>query len=98
MPRSDDRAVSSDVPNESDRLFVERTVRGDREAFGELVRRHLAAMHAVAVRILGESADADDVCQDAFLSALLHLETFDPSRSFRGWLHEIVRHRALDVR
>ncbi|MFW6201779.1 MAG: RNA polymerase sigma factor, partial [Gemmatimonadota bacterium] len=83
---------------ESDRQLVERVRRGDRQAFEELVRRHLSAAHATALGVVGEPADAEDVCQDAFISALEHLEDCrDPDR-FGAWLMRIVRNAAYSAR
>jgi RNA polymerase sigma-70 factor, ECF subfamily len=83
---------------DSDSRLVERARAGDARAFGELVRRHLKAAHAVALGVLGNPADAEDVCQDAFLAALERLEECrDPSR-FAAWLLRIVRNRALNAR
>jgi RNA polymerase sigma-70 factor, ECF subfamily len=81
----------------NDDALVARSTQGDREAFGELVRRHVVAAHDAAYAVLHNEADADDACQDAFLSALLNIERLDPTRSFRPWLLHIVRNRALDL-
>jgi RNA polymerase sigma-70 factor (ECF subfamily) len=71
---------------------------GDRDAFGRLVRAHLPAAHAVAAGVLGNGDDADDVCQDAFVTALERLDSCRPEEKFRPWLLTIVRNRALDLR
>lgn len=81
---------------EADSVLVERARTGDAGAFEQLVRRHLRAAIAVALAVLGERADAEDVCQDAFLTALQQLETCQPDR-FAGWLLRIVRNRAISV-
>jgi len=81
---------------EADRRLVEKARSGDAEAFEELVRRHLRAAHAIALGVLGEAADAEDVCQDAFITALEQIDTCDPDR-FAGWLMRIVRNRAISV-
>lgn len=81
-----------------DSRLVARTLAGDGRAFEELVRRHLKAASAVALGVLGDPADAEDVCQEAFLAALTRLEECrDPSR-FSAWLLAIVRNRALNAR
>jgi RNA polymerase sigma-70 factor (ECF subfamily) len=81
---------------ESDSELVGRARQGDAEAFGVLVRRHLQAAYAIALARLGEPADAEDVCQDAFVLALERLDDCrDPAR-FSAWLFTIVRNRALD--
>lgn len=81
---------------EVDSVLVERARSGDAGAFEELVRRHLRAAFAVALAVLGEPADAEDVCQDAFVTALQQLDTCQPER-FAGWLLRIVRNRAISV-
>ena len=82
----------------SDAELVELAREGDAEAFGRLVRRHLPAAEAAALAVIGERADAEDICQDAFISALRHLERCRPADKFRPWLLAIVRNRALDLR
>jgi RNA polymerase sigma-70 factor (ECF subfamily) len=81
-----------------DGALVRRAAAGDREAFGHLVRRHLSAAHAAALAVLGEVADAEDCCQDAFVSALTRIEECRPAEKFRGWLLVTVRNRAIDLR
>jgi RNA polymerase sigma-70 factor (ECF subfamily) len=70
---------------------------GDRDAFGQLVRRHLEAAHGAASALLADPADAEDVVQDAFVGALERLESCRPEEKFRGWLLVSVRNRALDL-
>jgi RNA polymerase sigma-70 factor (ECF subfamily) len=81
---------------ESDSVLVERARAGDSRAFDQLVRRHLRTAHAVAVGILLDHADAEDVCQDAFITALERLEDCQPDR-FAAWLITIVRNRAISM-
>jgi RNA polymerase sigma-70 factor (ECF subfamily) len=80
-----------------DAALVRQAATGDRDAFGLLVRRHLPAAHAAALAVLGEAADAEDCCQDAFVAALTRLEECRPAEKFRGWLLTIVRNRAIDL-
>jgi RNA polymerase sigma-70 factor, ECF subfamily len=81
-----------------DAVLVRAVQRGDEGAFETLVRRHLRAAHAAALALTGDPDDADDVCQDAFVSALEKIaQCRDPER-FRAWLVRIVRNRAHDMR
>jgi RNA polymerase sigma-70 factor (ECF subfamily) len=80
-----------------ERALVERAREGDREAFGALVRAHLPAAIRAAMRVVRNSQDAEDVVQDAFLSALQNLDRFDSARPFWPWLSRIVVNRALDL-
>jgi RNA polymerase sigma-70 factor (ECF subfamily) len=81
-----------------DAALVRRTRDGDREAFGQLVRRHLAAAHSAAMAVVNDPTDAEDIAQDAFLTALTRLDECRPEEKFRPWLLVIVRNRAIDVR
>jgi len=78
--------------------LVECARAGDAQAFGELVRRHLGAAHAVALAILQNPVDAEEAAQDAFIIALEKLDDCRDSARFSGWLLRIVRNRALNLR
>ncbi len=69
--------------------FLLRAQRGDKHAFGELVRRQQSAVFNVAYRILGRRRDAEDAAQEAFLRAYRALEQFDLERPFAPWVKRI---------
>ena len=81
-----------------DAMLVMRARAGDGDAVRELVRRHLRLAHTVARAILGNAADADDACQDAFVAVLARLEQCEPAHRFRPWLIQSVRNRAISIR
>lgn len=83
---------------DSDALLVQRAREGDAAAFEQLVRRHLRAAHVVALAVLGDPADAEDACQDAFVRALERLEQCRDPERFRAWLLQIVRNHARNLR
>ena len=83
---------------ESDATLVGRARQGDAGAFEALVRRHLKAAYAVALAQLGEPADAEDVSQDSFITALERIEDCRKPDQFGAWLLAIVRNRAHDYR
>ncbi len=82
----------------SDALCVERARRGEVAAFEALVRRHFRAAYAIALAVVGNRFDAEDVCQDAFIRAAEHLGECREPAKFASWLFRIVRNRALNVR
>jgi RNA polymerase sigma-70 factor (ECF subfamily) len=67
---------------------------GEVAALGLLLERHRAGMRAVAVSILGPGADADDVMQDAALTALLRIGDVRDPEAVGAWLRMIVRNAA----
>ncbi|MCK9249625.1 MAG: sigma-70 family RNA polymerase sigma factor [Solirubrobacteraceae bacterium] len=76
--------------------LVRLAARGDDDAFTRLVRAHRAAIHAHAVRMLGDHAVADDVVQDVLCSAHRALRHGAPPVHVRAWLHEITRRTCID--
>ncbi|MEV7692620.1 RNA polymerase sigma factor [Microbacterium sp. NPDC089189] len=79
----------------SDRILVERAVDGDELAFREIVRRHSGIMRAYVKRITGSLADADDIVQDAFVTAWRQLPTLRDGDAVKAWLMRITSREAL---
>ncbi|MBS0333980.1 MAG: sigma-70 family RNA polymerase sigma factor [Proteobacteria bacterium] len=63
---------------------------GERRAFGELVRRHGSAVRGVLRRMGAQGAEADDVAQDAFLTAFERIAEFRGEGTFAGWVKKIA--------
>ncbi len=74
-----------------------RAAAGHREAFGELVQRYQAAVRRVCRAVTGDDHDADDAAQDAFVSALDRIETYDRTRPFGPWLMRIAANAGIDL-
>jgi len=71
---------------------------GDERALGELYDRHGSTVYALALAIVGERADTEEVVADAFGQAWRTAGQFDPARgSVTAWLTTITRTRALDL-
>lgn len=81
----------------TDAALVAAAVRGRREAFSELVKRHQGTVYRIALRILRDEAEAGDAAQEAFLKAFRNLQGFDLARPFAPWLYRIARNQSLDV-
>ena len=62
----------------------------DRDAFGELVRRHQALVRAMLMRMCRNAALADDLAQDAFIRAFNKIDGFKGDGSFKAWLCRIA--------
>jgi RNA polymerase sigma-70 factor, ECF subfamily len=80
----------------SDARLVEAARRGDRDAFGALVRRYERRLVRVIFRFLPDQELARDSAQEAFLRAYERLDQFDPSRRFGPWLFRIGVNLTLD--
>src|SRR5438309_5342549 len=81
--------------SEDDELIREAQ-RGDRTAFDALVRRYDQSVLRLALHMLGNEQDAQDVHQEAFLKAYRHLGNFRFECSFYTWLYRIVTNLCLD--
>lgn len=84
-------------PVEVDEL-VRRSQGGDREAFAELFRRHRSDVARLVFRMLGPTADAEDVVQDVFLQVHRSLGDFRGQAKFSTWLHRVTVNVVLMVR
>ncbi|WP_030676871.1 RNA polymerase sigma factor SigM [Streptomyces sp. NRRL B-1347] len=80
----------------SDQDLLSRHVDGDKDAFGELVRRHRDRLWAVALRTLGDREEAADAVQDALVSAYRAAHTFRGQSAVTTWLHRITVNACLD--
>jgi len=89
---------SRSIPGVSDEELIERARTGDRAAFGDLVERYQQAVFRAALAALRSREDAEEVAQDAFLTAFQKLDTFRGESSFKTWLLTITWNRALDRR
>ncbi len=73
-----------------DAELVRRFNSGDEPAFNEIVARHRERLFAVALGVLHNRADADEIAQDAFVRAYRALENFRGDASLATWLHRIA--------
>lgn len=80
----------------NDARLVEEARRGDRDAFGELVRRYERRLIRVIMRFVRDEDLARDLSQETFLRVYEKLEMFDPSRRFGPWLFRIGVNLSLD--
>ena len=80
----------------TDDELVGRFRAGDREAFGTLVERHRDRVYRVCLRVTGDAEEALDASQEAFLSALRHLDRFRGDAAFTTWIHRIAVNASYD--
>jgi RNA polymerase sigma-70 factor (ECF subfamily) len=86
---------TTNTHKDSDEVLVAAAKRGDTPAFETLVLRHERTVLAVAQRITNNREDAEDVAQESFHKAFLHLGRFQEKSRFSTWLTRIVMNQAL---
>jgi RNA polymerase sigma-70 factor, ECF subfamily len=79
----------------TDEQIVERALGGDREAFGEIVRRWERKIFALTFGILGSPEDARDATQETFIAAYRNLQGFRGEARVSSWLHRIAVNQCL---
>jgi RNA polymerase sigma factor (sigma-70 family) len=80
-----------------DAKLVEQAKNGDRFALEELVLRHQAWIYNIAVRMVFQPQDAEDVTQEVLIKALTRLSTFRGESTVRTWLYRITANHVLNM-
>lgn len=88
---------AKDQPQTTDSMLMSRIRAGDEDALAALHDRYASVVYSVALRVLGETTQAEDILQDIFIQLWRNPQRFDSSRGSLGaWLAVIARHRAID--
>ena len=86
------------VEDSDDELLL-RIGNNDQAAFATLVHRHIDRAYALALRILDNAADAEDVVQDVLLKVWTHRGRWEGGRAkFSTWLYRVITNRCIDQR
>ena len=76
-------------------ISLEALIAGDRAEFARMVDLYSNPIYRLGLRMLGTPQDAEDVLQNTFLNALLHLPSFEGRSSLSTWLYRIAANEAL---
>jgi len=82
----------------SDAALVEQAKKGDRAALEMLVLRHQAWIYNIAVRMVFQPQDAEEVTQEVLVKVITKLGTFKGESKFRTWLYRIAANHVLNMR
>ena len=83
-------------PGRQERSWIRGAQGGSASDLEALFREHWPRAHRAAYLVVQDGAAAEDIAQEAFLSAMRNLDRFDRRRPFGPWLHRIVVNRAID--
>ena len=89
-------AVPAGGPRTAELELVERCRSGELGAFEELYRTHSGRLYSLAVRMLGNPADAEDLLQEIFLSAHRKLDSYRGEAALGTWLYRLAMNQILD--
>ena len=90
-------AVRTGAAGLDEATLLVRAREGDAPAFEELARRHQAVLYRLAVRVLGNPADAEDALQEALLDAWRRIGRFRGEAGFGTWMYRVVTNRCLTL-
>lgn len=75
---------------EAESQLLDRACRGEEEAFAALFEKHKRRVYSLCLRMTGDTAEAEDLTQEAFLQLFRKLSTFRGESAFSTWLHRLV--------
>lgn len=86
----------SEAPEKAIEESLARCARGDRAAFGEIVREHQAMVYSLALHFLRSPSMAEDLAQEVFLELYRNLAGIKSGAHLRFWLRKVACHRSID--
>jgi RNA polymerase sigma-70 factor (ECF subfamily) len=92
---SESKECEESVPSVTDEELVRRSKEDDERAFGELVSRYESKVYSLALRMVRNPEDAEDVLQDTFLRAYRGIKSFQGASTFSTWIYRITANSAL---
>jgi RNA polymerase sigma-70 factor (ECF subfamily) len=84
------------MSHNQDQHYIEKVILGDTNAFSVLIDRYKHMVFTLALKIIKNREDAEEVAQDVFLKAYRVLETFKGDSKFSTWLYKIAYYKSLD--
>ncbi|MHC4259823.1 MAG: RNA polymerase sigma factor [Planctomycetota bacterium] len=81
----------------SDDILVAASQRGDKAAYGILVKRHYRHVFALSLGVLGNVDDAEDIAQDAMLKGFVKIRQLRDEEQFGRWILRIAQHLCIDL-
>lgn len=85
------------MSQESDQSKIKLILDGDTQAFAALVSKYQHMVYNLAIKLVRDKQEAEEVAQDSFLQAYKSLSSFKGESKFSTWLYRIVYHKGLDA-
>ena len=80
-----------------EQVWLQKARRGDKDAFGQLIEAYQGPVYNLAYRMLGNSGEAEEAAQEAFIRAYTRLDSYDPAHKFSTWLLSITSNYCIDL-
>lgn len=82
----------------TDKALVESAVKGDKKSLEQLVKRHQAWIYNIALKMVWDPVDAEDVTQETLIKIITKLSTFRGDSSFRTWAYRIAANHVINMK
>jgi RNA polymerase sigma factor (sigma-70 family) len=83
------------VEHQQDNIYITKVLEGDRNAFAYLVDKYKTMVYSLALRLVKDREEAEEISQDAFIKAYQSLANFKGKAKFSSWLYRIVYNTAI---
>jgi RNA polymerase sigma factor (sigma-70 family) len=83
------------VEHQQDDIYISKVLEGDRNAFAYLVDKYKTMVYSLALRLVKDREEAEEISQDAFVKAYQSLASFKGKAKFSSWLYRIVYNTAI---
>ena len=83
------------VDHQQDNIYINKVLEGDRNAFAYLVDKYKTMVYSLALRLVKDREEAEEISQDAFIKAYQSLASFKGKAKFSSWLYRIVYNTAI---
>jgi RNA polymerase sigma-70 factor (ECF subfamily) len=83
------------VEHQQDNIYISKVLEGDRNAFAYLVEKYKTMVYSLALRLVKDREEAEEISQDAFIKAYQSLASFQGKAKFSSWLYRIVYNTAI---
>ncbi len=80
----------------SDQELISEYFKGDESALEVLIQRYLKSVYNFLFRYVGNTKEAEDIAQEAFIKAWKNLKKFDKNKNFKTWIFSIAKNSAID--
>ncbi len=81
---------------DTEKILIKKCIKGDIDAFEELIESHQKRAYNIALRILKNPDDAMDISQEAFIKIFKSIKSFKFQSSFSTWLYRVVSNTCID--
>ena len=85
------------VEHQQDNIYITKVLEGDRNAFSYLVDKYKTMVYSLALRLIKDKEEAEEISQDAFIKAYQSLASFKGKAKFSSWLYRIVYNTSISL-